>query len=414
MNNDYCTGGAYTLPSEVEAGVREFLKTFSPQESQLGAALILYYDEKSVAFYTLCHLTGEALAPACDFEAALDADDDEVYKLNRDIAEDQAAYKKMEEDAYYGRTFEDIVLEFDQSYRKEKPLKVYGGQHRLRAISKVSTHKGSTTHGVRVYFSLTREQKVEIATVNNTSIAVPNDLLDRMREQLLGSELRDWCQSVGLLKANQDFSDNRSPDVPTVRAARTLVVNYFAGIDAKQSELYQPIVCKSGGMDEAYLAVRKKINWSDPDLLTMGQQFTRLHTTQQNSVKNRKFDTSAEFARKALSLAIVAAWAYASGYFQRNSQLLQQHYSLPAQATAGNDPLNAKALASAKQKGVDPDNYRGLGTRFNPRELGRMLEVFIVHATHSKKITKDLANAAIQQYEAKRAHHEAEKALSSL
>jgi len=34
---------------------------------------------------------------------------------------------------------------------------------------KVETNR-SQLHGIRVYFSLSREQKVEIATVNNTSI----------------------------------------------------------------------------------------------------------------------------------------------------------------------------------------------------------------------------------------------------
>jgi len=126
----------------------------------------------------------------------------------------------MEQDALNGRSFEDMVVEYDTSYRIKKPLKVYGGQHRLRAIEKAKDVKGSVFHGVRVYFDLSREQKVEIATVNNTSIAVPNDLLDRMREQLLGSELRDWCQSVGLLEKGEDFADRRSPDTPTVRIPR--------------------------------------------------------------------------------------------------------------------------------------------------------------------------------------------------
>jgi hypothetical protein len=68
-------------------------------------------------------------------------------------------------------------------------------------------------------------------------------------------------------------------------------------------------------------------------------------------------------------------------------------------------------------KGIDPDTYRGLGTRSGPAELGRMLEVFLVQsmkATRKKRITKELANAAIQSYEAKKAHHSANKALGKL
>lgn len=294
------------------------------------------------------------------------------------------------------------MVEYDTSYRIKKPLKVYGGQHRLRAIEKAKDVKGSVFHGVRVYFDLSREQKVEIATVNNTSIAVPNDLLDRMREQLLGSELRDWCQSVGLLEKGEDFADRRSPDTPTVRIARTLLVNFYRGMDAKENDFHQPIVCKSGGIDEDYMEVRKRVTWSETRLIEMGKQFARLHKVQRETVANREEDNYAEFARKAISLTVVASWAYAAGIFQRNPEHLQTHYAIPDSIPAPNDPLNAKALSLARLKGTDPDTYRGLGTRSNSRELGRMLEVFLVLAAKAskKRITKELANAAIQSYEA--------------
>jgi hypothetical protein len=295
-------------------------------------------------------------------------------------------------------------------------LKVYGGQHRIRAITKAGKEKGSTVHGVRVYFNLSREQKVEIATISNTSIAVPNDLLDRMREQLLGSELRDWCQTVGLLEKGEDFADRRSPEAPTVRVARTLLVNFYLGMDAKEDDFYQPVVCKSGGVDEAYFGLRNRINWSDERMITMGKEFARLNKTQRERVSNRDEDKNAEFARKALSLSVVASWAYASGLFQRNPEYLKNHYALPNSVVAPEDPLNAKALSQARHKVTDPDTYRGLGTRYSSGELGRMLEVFIVLATKAtkKRITKDLANAAIQSYEAKRATYEANKVLKKI
>src|SRR3990172_5587862 len=179
----------------------------------------------------------------------------------------------MEQDALNGRSFEDMVVEYDTSYRIKKPLIVYGGQHRLRAIEKAKDVKGSVFHGVRVYFDLSREQKVEIATVNNTAIAVPNDLLDRMREQLLGSDLRDWCQQVGLLGRGDDFADRRSPEIPTVRIARTLLVNFYMGKEAPEDSFHQPILCKSGGVDDDYMKVRDRITWSDPALLKMGKEF---------------------------------------------------------------------------------------------------------------------------------------------
>jgi hypothetical protein len=418
MNSSILIRSELSPGNNVVKAIDEFLDTFQPYEIKMGTKILLHFDEKSDAYYLMCHLDGKVLAQHCDLEASLDnEEDDEIYKLNREITEDQAAYKLMEEDAQNGRSFEDLVLEYDTSYHSQKSLKVYGGQHRLTAIIKAQSVKGSVLHGVRVYFNLSREQKVEIATVNNTSIAVPNDLLDRMREQLIGSELRDWCQTVGLLDMGKDFSDRRSQDMPTVKIVRTLLVNYFSGLDAKQlDDFHQPIICKSGGIDERYLAVRSRINWSDDGLITMGKQFARLHKVQRKCVLERQENKNAEFARKALSLSVVAGWSYAAGLFQRDQNSLKIHYSIPDSSSPPEDPLNAKALSEARLKGIDKDTYRGLGTRSDPKELGRMLEVFLVLAIKAskKRITKELANAAIQSYEAKRAVHEADKVLGTI
>jgi hypothetical protein len=233
---------------------------------------------------------------------------------------------------------------------------------------------------------------------------------------LLGSELRDWCQEVGLLDKGEDFADRKSPDAPTVRVARTLLVNFYVGVDAKDDDFHQPLVCKSGGVDEAYMKARSKADWTDARLITMGKEFARLHNSQRERVSNRETDKNAEFARKALSLSVVAGWAYAAGLFQRSPDYLRHHYSLPDTVSAPDDPLNAKALSQARLKGTDPDTYRGLGTRSSPPELGRMLEVFLVQAMKAtkKRITKDLAHAAIQSYEAKKATYEASKVLKKI
>ena len=398
--------------------IKDFLKAFKTYETINGTKVVLYLDAKSGAYYLVCHLDAQSLVNSSDLEASLDASEDEdvIYKLNRDITEDQAAYKLMEHDALNGRSFEDMVIEYDTSYRPSTPLKVYGGQHRIRAINKAIAEKGLVFHGVRVYFDLSREQKVEIASVNNTSIAVPNDLLDRMREHLLGSELRDWCQRVGLLEKEEDFADRKSPDAPTVRIARTLIVNFYFGKEAKENDFYQPIVCKSGGLDESYREVREKIDWSDKSLLKMGREFARLHKLQRERVAGREEDSYAEFARKALSLSVVGSWAYAAGLFQKNSGYLANHYALSDSCVPPQDPLNAKALSVATLKGIDPETYRGLGTRVSSTELGRMLEVFLVQATKASRrgITKQLANAAIQSYEAKKATYKAGEALGRI
>ncbi len=93
----------------------EFLKAFEPHELKSGSNLVLYFDEKSKAYYFYCHLNGGSLAKNADLEASLDAnEDDELYKLNRDVTEDEVAFKEMEEDASKGRSFEDIVMEAAQ------------------------------------------------------------------------------------------------------------------------------------------------------------------------------------------------------------------------------------------------------------------------------------------------------------
>ncbi len=404
---------------KVKKLINEFLKAFSTYEIKNGGSILLNYDQKSKTYYLICHLKSNDLVKYADLQATLDLDDEEdvIYKLNREITEDESAFVSMQTDAKEGRSFEDMVIEYDKSYRNKKPLKVYGGQHRIKAIS--NAYKDSQKdnfHGIRVYFNLNRDQKVEIATINNTSIAVPNDLLDRMREQLLGSELRDWCQTIGLLKVNQDFSDRKSPEIPTVRIARTLLINYYLGKEKKLNDFHQPILSKSGGIDENYLEIRSQIEWNNKDLIKMGKEFARLHKQQRTTVNNRETDNFNEFARKALSLAVVSSWAYASGLFQQNQKLLNSLYMLPDSVSSPEDPLNAKALSLARLKGTDPDTYRGLGTRSSSSELGRMLEVFLILATKAqqKRITQKLANAAIQSYEAKKAVQAANKAIGKI
>ena len=172
----------------------EFLKNFKTFEEENSVKLLLLLDKRSDAFYLNCHLDSKVLALKTDLEAVLDPTESEDYKLNREIYTDTHAYRLMENDALKGRSFEDLVIEYDNSYRPDKPLKVFGGQHRIKAIKEANKKNIIVAHGVRIYFGLSIEQKANIAMANNTSIAVSNDLLDRMQEDLLGSELRKWCK----------------------------------------------------------------------------------------------------------------------------------------------------------------------------------------------------------------------------
>lgn len=408
-----------TPPSAVLAKARLFVASFSPAECACGPLLLLH-DAKSTAYYLLCHLTSQVVVAKADTDAVLDPEDTDDYKLNRDIYTDTYAYRMMKQDALAGRSFEDIVVEFDDSYRPTKPLKVYGGQHRITAITESAKKKPDCLHGLRVYFGLNTDQRLEIATVNNTSIAIANDLLDRMQEEWMGSELRVWCQGVGLLDANQNFADKRnSLGVPTVRIARTLLVNYFRGKGKAIGDAHQPVVCISGTqVDPFYEQLRKTIDWKALDLQSMGKECAKLHKKQRARVSGRTVDAHQEYANKAIHPCVAAAWAYAAGVLQSSTSSLAAHYALADSAgSAGTaDPLNAKAMSTARLKGVDPDNYRGLGARINGSELGRMLELFLLQATKASKrgITVKLANAAIQSYEAKKARLQADKAMKGI
>ncbi|MBV5314967.1 MAG: hypothetical protein JZU47_16815 [Prolixibacteraceae bacterium] len=395
----------------------DFLKDFAPLETLNGGKALLLYDEKSNTYYIPCHLKTIDFVDKADFNATIDgSEDDDLYKLNRDITENEGAFATMISDAKAGRSFEDIVVEFDKSYTAELPLKIYGGQHRVKAIQSAITIKPNNYHGFRIYFGLTKEQKVEIATINNTSITVSNDLLDRMKEQLLGSELRDFCQSIGLLSTSQDFSDKKDSLIPTVRVARTLVVNYWKGRNAISTDFHTPLVCKSGGIDEEYLSIRETVGWNDEDFIEAGKKFNFLHKTQREKVSKRKNDSYSQFSSKAISLAVIASWSYAAGLYSHNKNNQNILYGITDNLGVNEDPLNAKALSEARLKGIDPDTYRGLGARISPDELGRMLEVFVVlvEKATEKKISKNLANAAIQSYEAKKATNNAAKSLSKI
>ena len=406
------------IPDSVTSNIYDFLSKFTPFELTINNKVPIFFDEKSGAYYITCHLKDIDFIQYCDLEASIDEDEEGVfYKLNRDIYFDDNAYKQMVMDASNGRSFEDLVIEYDKDYRPKKPLKIYGGQHRIKAIENaIKTGKTNIFHGLRIYFCLSKEQKVEIAIINNTSIAVSNDLIDRMREQELGSQLRNWGQLVGLLQENDDFADARNPNKLTVRIARTLIVNFYKGKKVKNfADLHQPVLCTSGGIDESYLSIRNEIDWGDPELIEMGKNFAKLHSKQYEIVSNRNENNNAEFRRKALSYAVVASWSFAAGLFSRDDTLKKRFYSLPDNVESPEDPLNAKALSEARLKGTDPDTYRGLGTRSSSKELGRMLEVFIILVIEDKRIiSQRLANAAIKSYEAKKAKFDADKAIRGI
>ncbi len=148
----------------------------------------------------------------------------------------------------------------------------------------------------------------------------------------------------------------------------------------------------------------------------------RLHKAQFEACSNEpELKISAEFRNKVLTPAVLSAWVYTSGLLQRNRTALEAHYDLfhDELKKTSKDPLNVLQMNKARYKN-DKETYRGLGTRSDPDERGRLTEVFLLHSDPimcGRGLGKDLINAAIEAFVAKKAKKEAqlahERALAS-
>jgi len=96
----------------------------------------------------------------------------------------------------------------------------------------------------------------------------------------------------------------------------------------------------------------------------------------------------------------MSAWAFVAGVLASNGVRLKRHYGL-ADPT-GKNPLNAAALAKGRHK-TDPENYRGLGYRTDPKERGRFVELFYLQAEKGAGIASGQVDLAIKKYHAKQA-----------
>ena len=249
------------------------------------------------------------------------------------------------------------------------------------------------------------EQRLDVQLISNTNIAISGDLFDRMHETVMGPELRDWFQSVGLLEAGQDFADRRARGGPiSVQLARTFILNYFQGakVDAKKFNVTEttPELCATGIRDTDWESLRaaKPDLWDDAGLKRAGREFAALMKAQRSAFAKGQKKSPPDYPEKATNPAILAAWAYVAGMLRSNEVRLKRHYAL-ANAT-GHDPLNVSALVKGKHK-TDPEQYRGLGYRTDPKERGRFAELFFLQAENGEGITKSNINVAIAQFHAK-------------
>ena len=390
---------------EIEGLIKEFIKTFKPLESDF----IVMTDYSTEAFYIEVHVLADKLIKLSTIDVPLDPDEQVEYRANRDIVEDHEAFIRMKEDAKNGRTFSNIVAEFNTEFKEDTPLKIIGGQHRFLAIKEALEERNlNYAHGVKIYFGLNNDQRLDVQLVSNTNIAASSDLLDRMFETIKGPELRNWCQEAGLLLTEQDFADKkqRSNQI-TVRMARSFILSYLEGRENKRGSFDKvnptPIIAKTGGVDERWENIRgKKDIWSDSKLLEAAKQFAALQVKQKEYYETKK-KRNLEFANKALNYSILSSWAYMAGILEDNSVRLKRHFGLSK--IDSTDPLNATSLAKGRHK-TDPENYRGLGTRTDKKERGRLSELFYLQAEKGEGINAGMVDVAIKKYHLKLANIE--------
>ncbi len=410
------------FPSEAEKAFLLFWKSVTTIESSSSITPIIFQDQKSKSYYVECHILASVADPLLDPDAVLDPDEQVEYRANRSIQEEHRAFAQMLEDAQKGRQFSDLIVEFNQAYEASKPLKVLGGQHRVIAIGDALQDGIDLPHGFKCYFALTREQRNEIAQISNTNIAIPVDLLDRMQETMLRSGLREWCQSVGLLGKGKDFADRKNQEgLITVRSARSFIVNFFEGKSTPYDAdaLYSPYLCRSsigGAVDDKYtslLDAKGEELWQDPDLIRAGKAFAEIHKQQITAIEdNDKLKRFGEFKTKTITPVVTAAFAMVAGSLSSDKKLLTKLFSLSKPANI--DPLNAEALSTTKHH-TDSDTYRGVGTRSDKKELGRMAEVFVQFVENAKPtLTKLLIELALKSYHAKLAKAEVTKAKNRI
>ena len=384
----------------INAEVEKFMGEFKILETD---SIHILLDTRTNAFFCECHISATDLISSGTIDVPLDPDSQPDYRANREANIEHTAFQKMVDDAINKRTFSNIVCEYNHTYQKNKPIKIIGGQHRYLAIETALKQTIDEYHGIKIYFHLDKIQRLDVQLISNTNIAVSTDLLDRMFETAKGPELRNWSQKVGLLDTGEDFSDKKQRGSKiSVRGVRTFIINYFKGKGIIDTEFDKtetlPVIAKTGILDEDWEKIREnKGLWDDKDLEKTAKEFAKLNSAQNNYFKKNKKEAF-EFAEKASSYAVLAAWAFVAGVLWKNKVRLTRHFDLSL--ITNSDPLEASLLAKAKHK-TDPENYRGLGSRTDVKDRGRLAELFYLHAEKGGGFTKSLIDLAIKKYHAK-------------
>ncbi len=396
---------------KVEKTVREFLKNIDTLEKSRKVPVFIFQDGVKKSYYIRCAITGKTMADVISLDARLNPESGATFRGNREIMESHNTFVRMRADAENQREFNDIIAEYVTSYQPKKPLKVWGGQHRSRAIIDAYRQKKvSRYHGFRVYVNLSKEQRIELAMISNTNIAVSNDLFDRqMEETYMGPHLRNWCVKVGLLKEGEDFPDVGShAERITTQGARSFIVNYFKGkptgqqvIDAElDRNVYEPYLCQTGAfLDEEYQALTKKMGsalWTDKGLNEAAKAFASLHKAQYEAIKKSRVNFKV-FRMKAMAPSVLTAWSFVAGLLQSHPARLAVHLTVPQPPKDTTDPLNAEEMNQFRYY-QDIETYRGLGTRAIMKDRQRMAQVFLARSIDpAATLDKKLLNQAVNQ-----------------
>lgn len=397
---------------QVQQLVEEFLSRVSTLEMKHKMPVVIFQDGVKGSYYIKCSISAQDAARLCDLNAKLDINNLESYKANRNLLLKNITYLKMETDALSGREFNDIIVEYNTVYDFDTPLKVWGGQHRISAISK-GGKKTNRYHGFRVYFNLSTDQRTELALISNTNIAVSNDTFDRMVEEtMFGNALRDWCQRVGLLEKHEDFPDvgSRSEKI-TVKRARSFIVNFYFGkaegnkltSDKLDHQVHEPYLTITGVIvDPKYQEVMNNNDiLLDDALIRAGEQFVALHNAQYKAVINpgTKIQNRKSFRNKALIESVLCGWSYIAGLLQKHPERLDNHYRLPETSRTVPDPLNAEEMSKFKYDSAEITS-RGLGTRSAPKDRQRIAQLFLAKSLDKNvTIDKKLMFKAVAQVE---------------
>lgn len=389
---------------------RDLVTALDPMEGL--DKLFIITDQRTGARYCECHVRGSKFVELATPDAPLDPDEQGEYRANRDVVSNAPAFSKMKSDAKARRSFSGIVAEYAHEQATDKPLLIIGGQHRYHAIKEALDAAIDEWHGVKIYLDLTTDQRLDAQLISNTVIAISTDLFDRMHETVSGPQLRDWCQSTGLLAEGEDFADRKSRGSFTVQTARTFIISYYSGMKVNSAEFDSketlPPISVSGQHDEVWDEVKTAHPdiWKDAELKWAGQEYARLIAAQRKAFDGKKPKPPVDYPDKASNMALLTAWAFVAGVLQTNATRLKRHYALAD--SIGHDPLNVTALVKGRHKS-DTDQYRGLGYRTDGKERGRFAELFALQAEDGSGITKNNINIAIMKYHAKQAQMEVEK-----